>query len=98
MFYYIIDLSIRGQNDDGKNALTFLSENDFEEALNFNLDVAVEYGDYTPDEAKEIRLKFMQNNEIEMEVNGFMFGKTNSKDELVEEYKNDYDIMIDDVE
>lgn len=97
MFYYIIDLSIRGQNDDGRNTLTFLNEDDFEESLNYNLDVAEEYGEYTSEEAEEVIKKFNANTNIELEVNGFLFGKTNSKDELVESYKEDYDIVVDEV-
>lgn len=86
MLYYVIDLGLHREEP---NYITFLSEEDFEESLNFNLDTAIEYEDITEEEAEEEIAKFNSttSGEYESEINGFIYGVSSySKEEILKSY------------
>lgn len=80
-YYYIVDNALL------ENNLTiFEDENEFQDSLNFNLDEAIENEALTPEEANIIVDDFNEYTEVEQEVNGFTYGKTSDKEDLLKTY------------
>ena len=86
-YYYIVDNALL------ENNLTiFEDENEFQDSLNFNLDEAIENELITPEEANIIVDDFNEYTEVEQEVNGFTYGKTSDKEDLL----NTYSLKVED--
>ena len=86
-YYYIVDNALL------ENNLTiFEDENEFQDSLNFNLDEAIENEELTPEEANIIVDDFNEYTEVEQEVNGFTYGKTSDKEDLL----NTYSLKVED--
>lgn len=86
-YYYIVDNALL------KNNLTiFEDENEFQDSLNFNLDEAIENELITPEEANIIVDDFNEYTEVEQEINGFTYGKTSDKEDLL----NTYSLKVED--
>lgn len=80
-YYYIVDNALL------ENNLTiFEDENEFQDSLNFNLDEAIENEELTPEEANIIVDDFNEYTEVEQEINGFTYGKTSDKKDLLNTY------------
>lgn len=86
-YYYIVDNALL------ENNLTiFEDENEFQDSLNFNLDEAIENEELTPEEANIIVDDFNGYTEVEQEINGFTYGKTSDKEDLL----NTYSLKVED--
>lgn len=86
-YYYIVDNALL------ENNLTiFEDENEFQDSLNFNLDEAIENELITPEEANIIVDDFNEYTEVEQEINGFTYGKTSDKEDLL----NTYSLKVED--
>lgn len=79
-YFYLVDTALK------ENNLQILSEEEFQDSLNFNLDEAINADEMTEEEASTIVDMFNEVDEMEEPVNGFVFGVTLDKDDLLKTY------------
>lgn len=79
-YFYLVDTALK------ENNLQILSEKEFQDSLNFNLDEAINADEMTEEEASTIVDMFNEVDEMEEPVNGFVFGVTLDKDDLLKTY------------